>query len=731
MMLPGRRKSGRRTAAVAKYDAFEAAGLSPDELETVHRTHRKRSSAETSDEEFVMEADDVAEDSSDHEQGISEGEKSEVDIESAFGMAGEEEITEKLDTSAKREETHSRGLVKTSHHDSKFMQLKFTFGTSSNELLSMVHARDNWTGTWDLTFPSKDTLKAVRKNPTYGPGATFGVERELLKTESTKGWDWYYNESTGIPFRKRQRVERITSDLVQDYLPTDEKTEHTVIIGPAGSQKVYKLGRGQCFNFGEAWGSTQLASKKKRGRPRGTQNTAENGSTLDNPSNLSNQIPHTEKIREGWILSLGNTVQALSWAPNCPETQYLAIVVPITDQQKAVISSHTGQTPAFTPSPAYPSAIQIWSFESKDCDGLRRLDMESKPRLRMILCTDAGDIRRLCWCPMARNHRPGDETDDSINIGLLAGIWGDGTVKVLDVALRKDAIETEMIRVKIPAFEAKPPTTLCTCVTWLSPSDIAVGCANGFVAVWSISAHTREQQGIPTPYIYMPVQNTYILSIASAYPSYPHIIATTDVDGQDRLSSLIHPSADISDSGRLRMGSMNVVYSPFLRGFISPNEAGAVRFLPVRRFFSAMSIMKDESLISSIAPCSLFHPSVLVGTTSGKTIASNPFRKLASSKERVWQQNWFTHEYIPGKRQGHEAGRDVPATVESSGASKFYDGFKAVAPGLATNVASLKLAVFEEGTAVTALSWNPNEQCAGWASAGLGCGLIRVEDLSH
>lgn len=38
--------------------------------------------------------------------------------------------------------------------------------------------------------------------------------------------------------------------------------------------------------------------------------------------------------------------------------------------------------------------------------------------------------------------------------------------------------------------------------------------------------------------------------------------------------------------------------------------------------------------------------------------------------------------------------------------------------------------IHEEGTHVTALAWNPNRLCAAWASAALGCGLLRVEDLA-
>lgn len=78
-----------------------------------------------------------------------------------------------------------------------------------------------------------------------------------------------------------------------------------------------------------------------------------------------------------------------------------------------------------------------------------------------------------------------------------------------------------------------------------------------------------------------------------------------------------------------------------------------------------------------------------------------------------------------------DANGDAPGTLENAGVSRFYDGFEAEKPILSTNSTTLDLCIFEEGTAVTALAWNPNQEFAGWACAGLGCGLVRVEDLSH
>lgn len=107
-----------------------------------------------------------------------------------------------------------------------------------------------------------------------------------------------------------------------------------------------------------------------------------------------------------------------------------------------------------------------------------------------------------------------------------------------------------------------------------------------------------------------------------------------------------------------------------------------------------------------------------------------------SPKEKAWQQTWFSHQWIPNKHE--EVSVEQKEGVVGPGVSKFYDGFKAEIPTLVRKLTgdrrmgdgNLAIATFEEKTAVTALSWNPNKACAGWACAGLGCGLLRVEDLA-
>ncbi|PGH23367.1 hypothetical protein AJ80_02620 [Polytolypa hystricis UAMH7299] len=759
-MAPQARRSGRRHTRVSyTSDAFKQAGLE-DELSGSERAQSPGvRDSQSSDEEYTGGADDVVEEveaGAFEESGAESG--GEEDLISALGTGIRPDKLERARRKAPGlaeifdpNVTHSRGMFKPGSHGAKSTQLKLSFGASAQDLLPAVFIRDRWSKAVDLTFPSRQSLRRELDACFNDMGTAFAVEGDVLRKEASDAWDWYYDDDIGGKFRAKQQCIDLDKEAQRRYLPGKKSKKLTVLMGPASSQKAFQIGRGEFFDFGEAWspgireGKREQPKKKakrsgKSGEPQETVHEEAGPNTCEGSS------AQPQRNREGWILNMGNRVQCVSWAPNCTgSSQYLAVVVPISDSQKSKVES-TGPAsaaPAFSPSRPYPAAIQIWSFEASDNDsGLKRLDMLVKPRLRLAICTDVGDIKRMAWCPMKREERDDDENGEIINLGLLAGIWGDGTIKVIDVKINKKTEETQYVKLDSAAFEVRPPSSLCTCFCWLSPSDIAVGCANGYVGVWSLTASIQgEPQPLALPYLYVSVHDTYILSIVSSYPSHPHLLGTTGMDGQTRLFSLLDPESDIADAPRSRTGSAQLAYAPFMRSFVTADETDFIRLQPVRRFFSLISVAKSLSTVSAMTPGILCHPSLLVGNVGGTVTATNPLRRLYDAKEKHWQQDWFRHEWVPGKEDNDvdmDIDDDDSDAGNKAGVSKFYDGFKAETPRLFRNMVGdkrvvdgvLSTTIYEEGTATTALAWNPNKQCAGWACAGMGCGLLRVEDLA-
>ncbi|KAJ5338517.1 hypothetical protein N7452_005245 [Penicillium brevicompactum] len=729
-MPPGRR-SGRQKGPRTVYvnDPFQTAGISDEEgadgggpLPKKKARHAEEDDSH-SDDEFVGaasegEIDEPAEDEMIEDELEAES-MSEDDASDPDDMDLDPDIdkkTFKKHTSASRrprelhfkkraadgivvpsaDETHSRGIIDPKDHLSKDTFYTLTFGSDERDMMAAIHSRGQWSRGIDSTFPSRYALegKCEDDRSVYGP--TLGVHPDDLEEEGTRGWDWYYDRNTGRKIRERQRAELIEKSLAyQRYLPRSSGRKHRIRMGPSNDQEVFDLGYHESLDFGKAWEKTKTAK---------------------NPA----------PARQGWIFNIGGKTNCMAWAPSQDGlSQYLAVAAPLTEDQKDEHRTEESEPfTAFQPSQAFPGALQIWEFKAKRTDtDTHALDMEHEPQLRQVICADWGDLRRIAWCTTPRSKREEDDEEVRKPIGLLATVWGDGKVRVLDITRGRGPQETEFLRMQSAAFEARPPSTVSTCVTWLSPTEILVGCGNGFVTVWNITTPYVPE---PLPLLHRPVHSTYILSITSAYPVSPHIIATVSMDGETRMCSLVDPESETTSTVRARAAAPYITYSPVLQCFVAGDENEFGRMIPIRRFFTTTNIARLSSNLSAMAPASPWHPCALFGSVGGEVAGTNPFRRVLYNKEQIWQQTWFTHEWIPS------------LDSNSLGMSRFYDGFRAENQKLAkyhtTETKPLSgmgtSTTYDEGTHVTALGWNPNRPCAGWASAALGCGLVRVEDLA-
>jgi transcription factor C subunit 6 len=96
----------------------------------------------------------------------------------------------------------------------------------------------------------------------------------------------------------------------------------------------------------------------------------------------------------------------------------------------------TAASPVFIPAPPKPACIQIWSFPVSTESNKQVLDSSTPPKLHLGICTDWGDIKQFKWCPTQRS-KAAEITDGMVSFGLLAGVWGDGKLRVLDVRYKE------------------------------------------------------------------------------------------------------------------------------------------------------------------------------------------------------------------------------------------------------------------------------------------------------
>ena len=287
------------------------------------------------------------------------------------------------------------------------------------------------------------------------------------------------------------------------------------------------------------------------------------------------------------------------------------------------------------------------------------------------------------------------------------------------------------------AFTCGPPDTICTCVDWLSSSHIAAGCANGFVAIWDMSAHLQSPATAPAssprPFFYHLLHQTYILALSSCYPSHPSLIITSAMDGYIRLTSTHAPLTDTVLAPRSRIGPSALAWSDAIQCVLAAEENSTVRAYAVRRLFTGIAVARPVGTVSSLC-VGTAHPTLLSGSADGAAMATNPMRRILKDRHKVrgYQQLWFRHEW--------SSGPTGEADKHPRGISRFTEGYVLESPNLFRSFGDdnrlpdqaekVLPTVFEKGTAVTAVCWNPNIACAGWAAAGMASGLVRVEDLA-
>jgi transcription factor C subunit 6 len=740
------RRSAHRSTPRRKYtvDAFE--GI--EELQDVRSEHEVEiglGEDDDSAEEFIAAVEPSsdldnfsgAEDAVDEDEPVSDGvsDAGERLLDETMSIADEDlDITPKatpnfnfrqvkfhsrtLKGETSGPKTHTRGAGEQGlgganlHH-----RRKLCFGDTPEDISPAIDARNYWAS--EPTLPSRSTNK-------QGPGGMHGsfyVDKEaVIQAADEESKAWAKHGGMNLLFKK-QRLVDITEEQVHVYHP-DSDSAAAFVMGPLNNQKLFKLHSGGSMSLTDAWDAQQT-----------------NGSDQTNAQRSN--------YKSGFMLNLGSRVHCLDWVPHQDgPNQYLAAsVLPKRDSSRR--SSEAPTAPAFTPQNAHKSSVQLWTIRRRKGG---TIDTPAGCRLSAMLCTAWGDVKELKFCPMPIK---GTDSSNENQLGLLAGLWGDGAVRVLRIKTVPQDGNTSYTVVEKAAFESRPPDTVCTCITWLSSTRIAVGCANGFVAIWDLPSSIKSGSANPRPTVYASISSSYILSITSCYPSRPHLLLTVSMAGYttitdtSRSGQSLGSPANTAFSNRVRVNPKGLEWCDYLQLALHIDDNYMLKGAPLRRIFTNMGLARAKSNITSLAnsPC---HPFILIGSASGEVFSTNPLKRVIDAKPPVWQQTWFTHEWRRPTAEeltaanasqdstADTASNDAGLTIGANGLSRISEGYKVERNILAkgdrnefnTHNGVLFATVFEENSAITALAWNPNLEVGGWAAAGMGDGLLRVEDIA-
>ncbi|KAL9129540.1 MAG: hypothetical protein Q9217_002027 [Psora testacea] len=646
---------------------------------------------------------------------------------------------------ATKEATRSRGIPETAlKTDNKISRLHLLSGPARKDVMHLVRSGNQWGN--DVTLPRRSRMRLP-----------FSHTEEKREFEGTVGWDWYYEQGGKEAYAERQRLRGLSADEAARYLP--KRASHNLLMGPYGRQKLFHISTLDSLNVDDAW------------------KVATGEHTLDD------QERPRKRRRHGWLLNVGRRVRSLDWAANQDgDIQYLAIAT-----KSAMPKGTSTEAPAFTPASGTPSGVHIWAFAVSQEFSATESTIESSrpPKLKQVLCTDWGDVKQLKWCPTPRSFR-NEEADGKVPLGLLAGVWDDGCARVLDVQLDRDQnsgstySETPraVVNIESAAFTAEPPpNSICTCLAWLSATDLAVGHSNGYLSIYSIvptspltprppdtdtaqdvSSSTTDTATYPQPWLHIALHQTYIIAITSAYPSFPTLLASTSMSGHTRLTSLLDPQTSYVQSRRTQTPGSTILYHDGLYGCIYPDDGKEnITFTGLRFWGNAIGFGKAAGWGGlSCVDVGKVHAVVAFGTADGRIVVTNPIRKVLTKKKQGYQQTLFRHEWVCKQPQAaSDAVVEEPGDEDTSysrheneregrkGTSRITEGYKPHSAETHYRYSSRRLfaggshgvkgtmttTIFEEETGATAVCWNPNLSCGGWLAVGWGSGLIRVEDV--
>jgi hypothetical protein len=174
---------------------------------------------------------------------------------------------------------------------------------------------------------------------------------------------------------------------------------------------------------------------------------------------LANYFPK----RRGHIINVGQPIWALDFlpqppTPDSPQTQYIAI------------SGHPNfeNRPKIYVRDSAANSIQLVAIEPHSATS------EGRSYLATFISHSWGSCWGLKFCPYGAY---GDG-----RVGLLAGVFGDGVIRVIDI--RDEWVGKDRKTICVTVFEAAWEYSfgndfLGTCVSWKSTTEILVGCSNG------------------------------------------------------------------------------------------------------------------------------------------------------------------------------------------------------------------------------------------------------------
>lgn len=575
----------------------------------------------------------------------------------------------------------------------------YNFGSELDDLYPILRSRDVWhLETRDVVLPSRASMKEALRLELAG--------KYLGQQQINEGGDQddaVAADQENLPGRNspnRQQIKKLDDEEAARQLFWDKTVANEVVIGPTYEARKHKLELLHPLKIAEAGQPRKGApssyhndvlsvlSPPRKTPPQPELQPVSQEAAQDQPENRhdSQALPSNAR-HPGWLINLGARPQYLAWAPVISDSQYLAVAFKCSKAQRdAALPKPTKLAPAFSPSPDYPSHIQIWRIMAQPGESSvpARLshDLSCAPHLLQRLCMKTGNILRFEWLPLS----PSD-TSASVAHRSMVVLSSDGDIRIITIDLTaKGTFEIAQPQLIVHS----PSHTIFSCFTLPSHEDLVVGGADGAVRLYNL--HPDSDAGELEPYTTIQIHNTYIMNIAVAF-DLPYYLASSSANGEMILTDLRSPQQDRVRLHKSRLPTRNLTYLPHTRIFLSTSDASGnseahgtslttVIGQNLRHFYHSNTLMRlpEASGIATILATSPFHPIVLVANAAGSVFASNLLRRLlpTPSKDESgggFMMKLFETDWIPLKQdelaeeQNGVTGNDLDQNVHGGGHS--------------------------------------------------------------
>ncbi|KAJ3013219.1 hypothetical protein HKX48_005886 [Thoreauomyces humboldtii] len=465
----------------------------------------------------------------------------------------------------------------------------------------------------------------------------------------------------------------------------------------------------------------------------------------------STLIRPTNSKRKRAICNVGGSVWGLDWCPIIDPEENLHYFA-VGGYSRTITEHHVVGTKQTTD---LAGCIQIWAAGNLDATSSSGTDIT--PQLEMCILHDYGCVFDMRWAPgeYFQSAKTRTQDDQLPRLGLLAATFGDGSMRVFEIPHPKmlrhrsglgASSPTLFVKPVRPLFEVSIPETMTWKVAWGGLEQLATGCTNGHVAMWSLLDLITEDGRVLTdrfdsePISYLPVHDSCVESlcfstqVGKLHRTAPTTLITCGADGRLVSTDVRDPEMGAVHQ-RIRGIMTSCAFLASTEAFLFADADSGYRYLKPGEEESknkkpsetddwesglvcvpqrSCGLGVHESCIWEIAAAPHM-PFVATASADGCAKISNWKRIYAVKIHRPQQTNLYCVQYDAETETFHfeEDAKTEPVFATTTRGERALIKF------------------FPPEVAIHRIAWNPCRAAGSWVLTGGAGGFVRLESALH